>query len=795
MVQPNKIPVLSVLNHYLMSEKPDGVFISTAFNRRLIKGEIMTNSLPDLSIGIAWCLAWGEETQPQVNLEILQQMREAMQENQEVSEEVKLIVQQVRELESLEFPETLEQLKQLTEKYSTLWNSKIGLIYGGATKIKQYVFEASKLPDVRGASALLDRINLVDLPAFFGKGKSITISQWLSKNLPDLEAALIPELIIYSTGGNILAFCPAAFVDQLCDAIEKRYTYETLTANSCAVGDGFKFLELRLGVLPDIIDENCFWLEKYTENKDNHLLEAYYRQPDVNPDEEFKNRKSFNELVTKLAIKFNQRRSGNPTENRLSRRYPPMFETHPYLVRDESDRRSAIAKIDKIPSQPLVSEALVRKKIVGQIAKDEDLQENLPTWFKKLQLGWQPTGVKIKSWVGEFENYLEQEENREQKDKYYSEYRDAKPKEAGTVRELGNVYNGFIAYIYADGNNMGGYIQKEVKTPQDYQKFSQDILNATEKAVYYALSEHLRPHQLNNLTDPDIENKNGDWIHPFEIITIGGDDVLLIVPANQALEVAKTLGEKFEELLKASGYNSDESYTPQEVHRCHGENLPTGNNQCELSMSTGVLITAEETPIYYAEKLTNQLLKSAKERAKLLRKQGYYGGTIDFLTMKSVTMIASSIKEFREQGLTKDFTKPKLRLYAAPYTLHEIGGLLKTVQAFKNVDFPRSQLYQIRSLLERGKRTAILNYRYFSSRLTQGKDTIKQDFEDVWCSAKTNQGNIAPWMYEDGKRDPDKNEESYYETIWRDLVDLFAFTEKTNTDSSKASEQTTEANK
>jgi CRISPR-associated protein Cmr2 len=50
-------------------------------------------------------------------------------------------------------------------------------------------------------------------------------------------------------------------------------------------------------------------------------------------------------------------------------------------------------------------------------------------------------------------------------------------------------------------------------------------------------------------------------------------------------------------------------------------------------------------------------------------------------------------------------------------------------------------------------------------------------------------------MYEDGKRDPDKNEESYYETIWRDLVDLFAFTEKTNTDSSKASEQTTEANK
>ncbi|WP_413167613.1 type III-B CRISPR-associated protein Cas10/Cmr2 [Capilliphycus salinus ALCB114379] len=763
----------------------------------------MTDSLPDLSVGIAWCLAWGEEIKPQFNREILQQMRKAMLENQQIPEEVQSIVEGVRELEDLKFPDTLAELKKLTEDYSSLWNSKIGLIYGGATKIKQYVFEASKLPDVRGGSALLDRINLVDLPAFFGKHhkdqKSVSISQWLSEHFPGLEAALIRELIIYSTGGNILAFCPAAFVDHLCDAIEKRYTWETLTANSCAVGDCFKFLELRLGVLPDTIDENCFWLEKYRQNRNHHLLEAYYRQPDVSdPKEEFKNRKSFNELVTKLAIKFNQRRSGNHTENRPSRRYPPMFETHPYLVRDESGRRSAIAKIDEIASQPLVSEALVRKKIVGQIAKDETLKDDLPPWFTELELGWQPTGIKIKSWVAEFKDYLEKEENSQQKDKYYSECRDPKcyqPKEAGTVRELGNVCNGFIAYIYADGNNMGGYIQKEVKTPQDYQKFSQDILKATEKAVYYALSEHLRPHQLKNLTDPDIENKNGDWIHPFEIITIGGDDVFLIVPANKALEVAKTLGEEFEkELLKASGYNSDQTYSSKKVHRCHGDNLPTGNNQCELSMSTGVLITAEKTPIYYAEKLTNQLLKSAKERAKVLRKQGYYGGTIDFLTMKSVTMIASSIKEFREQGLTKEVGTQKLRLYAAAYTLHEIGGLLKAVQALQDANFPRSQLYQIRSLLERGKRTAILNYRYFSSRLTQGKDALKQDFEEVWCSAKTNDGIIAPWMYEDGKRDPEKPENPYYETIWRDLVDLFYFSEKTNTDSSKPSEQTTEAN-
>jgi len=54
------------------------------------------------------------------------------------------------------------------EKNAILWNQKIGLVYGGATKIKQYVFESADLQEIRGASALLDRINLVDLPAFFG---------------------------------------------------------------------------------------------------------------------------------------------------------------------------------------------------------------------------------------------------------------------------------------------------------------------------------------------------------------------------------------------------------------------------------------------------------------------------------------------------------------------------------------------------------------------------------------------------------------------------------------------------
>jgi CRISPR-associated protein Cmr2 len=188
-------------------------------------------------------------------------------------------------------------------------------------------------------------------------------------------------------------------------------------------------------------------------------------------------------------------------------------------------------------------------------------------------------------------------------------------------------------------------------------------------------------------------------------------------------------------------------------------------------MSAGVLITAEDTPIYYAENLTSQLLKSAKIKAKALKEFGYYGGTIDFLVMKSVTMLSSKIGAFRESGLVID-GKPKLKLYGAPYTLHEIGGLIETVKALKTADFPRSQLYQIRSLLERGKNTAMLNYRYFRVRLQENKQNPLLDtFEKGWCQPHdpNNKGNLAPWMTLQDESG------TTYETIWRELVDLYPF--------------------
>ncbi|NCJ08676.1 type III-B CRISPR-associated protein Cas10/Cmr2 [Synechococcales cyanobacterium C] len=744
----------------------------------------MSANLSALSFGIAWCLAWGKQRTPQVDISILQAMRQALKNGDPVPEEVKLYLDLIQYLNTFPYPQSGDDLTALVTKYPQLWQAKIGLVYGGATKIKQYVFEAPKLPDIRGASALLDRINLVDLPAFFHGETSDRFEQcqrfpgycrqvredWLDRaaNFPALSTALIPELIIYSTGGNLLALCPAAYVDDLANAIEKRYTTETLTANACAVGRTFRPLELRLGLLADPIGQTP-WLDWYQKQQQHPLVAAYYDKQDGSTAERFAARKSFNELTTQLAIDFNRRRGGHDglEATRPSRRYPPMFETHPYLRRDSTDRRLAAGQAQDLPDAPYFSEATARKRLMGQIAKREDQSDH---WFRQIGWDWHPG--EVESWVRRFEQFLEMHSHLRQT--YNPE--SISLQEARSLREIGNVSNGFVAYLYADGNNMGGYLQT-LKTAEDYQRFSEIVSKATEQSVYYALAQHLQPQRLHDINDAETQGRDGQWIHPFEILTIGGDDVMLVVPAHQALAIAKSLSEAFERLL----LEADPSFgmrpqtapsTPGAIHRYCPESAPIA--QCQLSMSVGVLITAEDTPIYYAENLTSQLLKSAKKKAKQLKTEAHYaGGTVDFLVMKSVTMLSSEISEFREAGLVLGH-KPKLKLFGAPYTLHEIDGLLKTGQALKAAGFPRSQLYQIRSLLERGKHTAILNYRYFRVRLSADKQALLQDaFEQAWCQPKDadNRGNLAPWMSR-----PDKTGTTY-ETIWRELVDLYPFIE------------------
>ena len=640
---------------------------------------------------------------------------------------------------------------------------QIGLVLGGATKIKGYFLESAKLPEIRGASALLDRINLEDVPALFGRKipHNSERFEYLRKDFYKRTGHVLsaPECIIYAAGGNTLAFTPTSVVHQIADEIERIYTHETLVANSVAVGDTFDLLELQYGVNP-----THFWVEDYREAREKpetaELMDTYYGSTD----EAFLKRKCFGELTSKLAGAQLRRRKGNLTPNRKTQRnLPTQVEIGPYQQRCESCERRPVV----INTPRVLCEACTRKYIVGRITKKDVKIESLRPYLSVLG-GWNPLNPNLQkrqpltNWSSLFENYVEK---TGKVDDYIGKIESFE--QVDGPQDLEDIANAsdpesYITFIYADGNNMGGYLEN-IETPAQYRQFSERVFIALQKAAFDALAEHLTPTQFN--------------IHPFEIVSIGGDDLLLIVPGSAAFDVVHAIGNNFD-----SEFNSYAKFSETENNKLHqsqrytsSEWIDEQDKQPAFSLSLGFVIAEEHTPIGFLEHLAGSLLKSAKTRAKTLKKPevGYLGGTIDFLVLKSISMITSELSDFRDKYYKKD---PVNSLTMRPFTLHELDGFIKTVKAFKKGKFPRSQLYQLRQSLELGRATSTLEYLYFRSRLdSKDGNLLQEQIEHNWQGVSENIGSLGPWYAMLQKSQKDKKR---YETLLLDLIEAYDFIPK-----------------
>ena len=397
--------------------------------------------------------------------------------------------------------------------------------------------------------------------------------------------------------------------------------------------------------------------------------------------------------------------------------------------------------------------------------------------WKKLS-GWEPAtsnehgGWCLEDWSSLFKKYLQATEKEAQ----YCESNQALghiqgPQDLDTIAEASNP-KGFISFIYADGNNMGAYLEN-IATPAQYRQFSERVFIALQKAAFDALAEHLTP------TDKNI--------HPFEIISIGGDDLILIVPGSAAFDVVHAIGENFD-----SQFNSHAKFTDTEKDKlCKSQRYKPKkwadeqDMQPAFSLSLGFVIAEEHTPVGFLEHLAHSLLKSAKTRAKTLKKKeiGYLGGTVDFLVLKSLSMITSELGDFRKQFYK---TNEDNVLTMRPFTLHELHGFIKTVKKFKESDFPRSQLYQLRQSIGLGRHTSTLDYLYFRSRLRDSKGKLlQQEIESNWQGVPDIMNGLGPWYATLKENETDKKR---YETLILDLIEAYDFISESN-DSIEESQQ------
>jgi CRISPR-associated protein Cmr2 len=164
------------------------------------------------------------------------------------------------------------------------------------------------------------------------------------------------------------------------------------------------------------------------------------------------------------------------------------------------------------------------------------------------------------------------------------------------------------------------------------------------------------------------------------------------------------------------------------------------------------------------------LLKRAKKLARRYAGQHYYGGAIDFMVLKSITMVTDSIEAFRAAAFNDDFPalRGPRRLTARPYTWHEFAGLLETTRALKRGNFPRSQLYRLSRMMETTPGVIASTMEYLYTRVRQNEQVctmLMKHIENAWRSTDPLQRSTAPpWL---------PTSKNAYETIWSDLAEMY----------------------
>jgi CRISPR-associated protein Cmr2 len=623
------------------------------------------------------------------------------------------------------------ELRRLTEQ---LGNPGVAVVYGGATAIKSYVFESARLPEIRGASALLDRINLVDVPALFGDLESRHCQVLERRGLKALVPC--PQCIVYAKGGEVLALAPRTMGPQLVEAIESLYRTETLIAQSVVVWRPCTLLELLYGLDPEV---HRFEQARAKAARGGTAILAHMGLE--NPADA----RTFGQVVEALSLLRRARREGNPLPEHPTVPVLNLGESLPHGLRCTScDRRVAVARMPRLENEneQFLCEPCARKRYFGQKAKDDEARTG---WWRSTGLHWDPQPCE--SWAAKFERWLE---NKGQAGLYFGDRGPAGAQLPPDLATLGQMSEprGYVGFVYADGNNVGSLLTT-LNTPADYSEFSNQLYQALQDAAFAALARAPLPPSR---------------VYPFEVLSIGGDDLFLIVPADRALDLACDISEGLEKQLAALPRFRAQASSRADVHRCKlAENPSTPSSQ--VALSAGVLIASDSTPIHLAQRLVEQLLKSAKGRARQLKTQGYTGGTIDFLALKSVPMVASDVRDYRERLLSRRSSGSILHLTARPYTVPEMRALLGSAGRLKGA-FPASQLYQLRrTVATHGLLQSRLNYLYFSARQREAaRSVLVEHLEKVWMQ------DGSPWSLR--RQDGD---ERHFETVLADLVEILPF--------------------
>ncbi len=593
----------------------------------------------------------------------------------------------------------------------------VSLLCADTDKVKSYVFGSAKLPEVRGASIILDDLNKDGIEGIFSRD--------------DLN--ICRECLIYYAGGSVMAIVPFSRAPEICKEIEKMYLNETKVASITAVAEPFHLYEYCFGL--NAINFSCEdFKEKWHKSKpmQKKIMKDYYgikacEPNDMELEDAFKQTKGFNELTRFMTNKLKVAK--------LNKTSLPYFETGRFLRMCDSCQSRTASKTDTVgEDEDYLCDVCITKRDKGRKSKAEIINNGLVKYLSS-------DNASIEKYFGKYFTINDRMLIMPPKD-------------------LSDIDDDSIGFIYADADNAGRALEL-LKTPLKYRQFSKSMSEATLKSIFRAITDgQINPKKSekdeeyrkwnssviyysdDKLYSRKPENSDKDlelWRHPFEIISAGGDDLILIVPADVALQYALNICNSFHEKMKP------------------------------MSMSAGVIIAPKHYPVYYLFDLASQLLKNAKKKSHKENK-----GAIDFMVMTSQNTLSSNIEDYRKDFLER-IQKPakfgpkeeKLYLTERPYTLSEFGKLLESVRKLKEKKYPVSQLYGIvQALDQHSHQHSTLRFLY---QLQRHKEEDKRILRKIMCLWDIDTCYV-PWRKETSNLPFDK-----YSSVFLDILEIYNF--------------------
>jgi CRISPR/Cas system-associated protein Cas10 (large subunit of type III CRISPR-Cas system) len=303
--------------------------------------------------------------------------------------------------------------------------------------------------------------------------------------------------------------------------------------------------------------------------------------------------------------------------------------------------------------------------------------------------------------------------------------------------------SGYVGFIKIDGNQMGTFYD-QIETREQDKAFSEGLKNLVEHLVYDAVLKHGRLKET-------LKRVNGDdkiekWL-PFEVVLIGGDDVMLFTTADIAIpvtiEILRRFEKEFQNVLNEAKLKTDKKY----------------------SMCASVVLCHGNFPIPALADIGEDLLKNAKKKASLIK---YESGVIDF------QVITGSMIDLESARAVVP--------YHRPYTHKQVSCLLEHAWDIKNAGVPTSQLQMVydacmsNSKVE-GTMAALRMIGRF--RNLNHQRLLKQFFSD--SAFKDERVSYWPWSHikrEEIEIDGQKKELERPFSAFVDLVDLYRFIQK-----------------